>query len=61
MHSYKKLLIAAAVLLTLFYPGYVFGTIGVLVLIILLLLVIVDLVADIYIVVAMFIEKFKGK
>jgi hypothetical protein len=61
MHRFKKLLVAAIVLLTLFYPGYVFGTIGVLVLIILLFLVVVDLVADVYIVIAVLLDKFKGK
>jgi len=59
--NYKWFLIVLIIVMTLLYPGYVFGAIALLVLLIILILVVIDVVADIYIVVAMVMEKFKGK
>ncbi|WP_161937644.1 hypothetical protein [Sulfurovum riftiae] len=47
--------------MTLIYPEYVFGAIGILFLVIILLLVVIDVVADVYIIVAVFLQRFRDK
>jgi hypothetical protein len=61
MPGYKRFVIVALIAVILFFPEYVFGTMGILLLIIILLLVVIDLVADVYIVIAVFLEKFREK
>ena len=59
--NYKKYLMIAILILTLIYPEYIFGGLAILVLIIFLIIVIADVVLDIYIVIALFIEHLKKK
>ncbi|OQX49990.1 MAG: hypothetical protein B5M46_02330 [Epsilonproteobacteria bacterium 4484_20] len=61
MPLYKWFVIIISVAVTLIYPEYVFGAIGILLLVIVLLLVVIDLVVDVYIVVAVFLQKFRDK
>ena len=59
--NYKKYLMIAILILTLIYPEYIFGGLAILVLIIFLIIVIADVVLDVYIVIALFIEHLKKK
>jgi hypothetical protein len=61
MPVYKRLVIVVLIAVTLFYPEYVFGAIGILLLIIILLLVVIDVIVDVYIVVAVFLQKIRKK
>jgi hypothetical protein len=61
MPIYKRLVIIVLIAVTLIYPEYVFGFIGILVMVMILGLVVIDLVADVYIVAAVFLEKFRDK
>jgi hypothetical protein len=61
MPIYKRLVIIVLIAVTLIYPEYVFGFIGILVMVMILGLVVIDLVADVYIVAAVFLEKFREK
>jgi hypothetical protein len=61
MTIYKRLVIIVLIAVTLIYPEYVFGFIGILVMVMILGLVVIDLVADVYIVAAVFLEKFRDK
>ena len=61
MPLYKWFVIIISVVMTLIYPEYVFGAIGVLLLVIILLLVVIDVVADVYIIVAVFLQRFRDK
>jgi len=45
---YKKYLLVALVLLMLFHPGYFFGTLGIILLVVVIILFVLDLVLDIY-------------
>jgi len=59
--GYKKYLLIALGLFMLLYPSYFFGTLGVIVLVIILLLFVIDIVVDIYLVIAFFIQRRKDK
>ena len=61
MPIYKRSVIIVLIAVTLIYPEYVFGFIGILVMVMILGLVVIDLVADVYIVAAVFLEKFREK
>ncbi len=61
MPVYKRLVIITLGAVTLFFPEYVFGIIGILVMLIILGLVVIDVVADVYIVIAVFFQKFRDK
>jgi len=54
--GYKKLLFIAAVVLTLIFPDNVFMGLAILFLVILFLAILIDLVFDIYILIALFVQ-----
>ena len=60
MH-YKKYLIIAILILALIYPEYIFGGLAIFVLIVFLIIVLADVILDVYIVIALFIEHYKKK
>ena len=59
--SYKKLLFIAAVVLTLIFPDNVFMGLAILFMIIIFLVILIDLVFDIYILFALFIQWLRKK
>ncbi len=59
--NYKKYLLIAILISAIIFPEYVFGGLAILVLVIFLIIVIADVVLDIYIVIALFIEHLKKK
>ena len=61
MPLYKWFVIIISVSIILVFPEYIFGTIGILILLLILGLVVIDLLADVYIVVAVFLQKFREK
>ncbi len=61
MPLYKWFVIIISVSIIFVFPEYIFGTIGILILLLILGLVVIDLLADVYIVVAVFLQKLRDK
>ena len=59
--SYKKILFIAAVMLTLIFPDTVFMGLAIFFLLIIILVILIDLVFDIYILIALFIQWLRKK
>jgi hypothetical protein len=58
---YKRYLVIAGIVLALIFPKYVFGGIGIFLLVLVIILFIVDVVLDVYLIVIFMIQHYKDK